>query len=328
MPAVQAAREAARRMQCTNNLKQIALAAHNYHDVHGAFCPGNLWFAAIGDNTGLRGDCAIGEIVSDKATENNKSIYCGMIGWPAFLLPFMEAGNTYSLIDFTSRAYTDHVGYGYPPHDSDSACGDSTDTNKVTAARSTPSSLQCPSTPLQDVGQKDYSANGYQGAPERVISGSTTAHHAHGPFGGLFWTNSGTRIADIIDGTSHTIMFAESSHVLNPTGSVTSTGDYSKDFSNPFFFVNHMGQGYVITRRPCSSPCTYPVNPVNQFNNNKYVRSWHKGGANACLADGSVTFIPDTIDFAVYEASFTRCFGGYDKTVGCPYFGGGVETIR
>src|SRR5712671_3528288 len=69
LPAVQAAREAARRMQCGNNTKQLALAMHNYHDVYGSFPPGR--------------------------TSSNISAH-------AHLLPYIEQGNLYQLVDFSS----------------------------------------------------------------------------------------------------------------------------------------------------------------------------------------------------------------------------------
>jgi prepilin-type N-terminal cleavage/methylation domain-containing protein len=72
LPAVQAAREAARRMQCTNNLKQLGLASHNFHDTMNFLPP-----AFIGDN-------------SEDAT-------VGWATWGAFVMPYLEAGNQYSL---------------------------------------------------------------------------------------------------------------------------------------------------------------------------------------------------------------------------------------
>lgn len=76
LPAVQQAREAARRTQCKNNLKQIGLALHNYHDVARAFPPG--WIAV--DDTG-----------SPSAHEGTSGV-----GWAAMILPYLEQGNIYS----------------------------------------------------------------------------------------------------------------------------------------------------------------------------------------------------------------------------------------
>ena len=76
LPAVQAAREAARRAQCVNNLKQIALALHNYHDTIGTFPPGGIddvnWFGTWWN-------------------------------WPAFILPQLEQRNIYNAINFSLR---------------------------------------------------------------------------------------------------------------------------------------------------------------------------------------------------------------------------------
>ena len=71
LPAVQAAREAARRSQCTNNMKQFGIAFHNYHDTYQAFSPGNIQ-------------------QSHWTVEKHGGVADGCIGWAAFILPFME----------------------------------------------------------------------------------------------------------------------------------------------------------------------------------------------------------------------------------------------
>jgi len=81
LPAVQAAREAARRMQCSNNLKQIGLSLHNYHDAHKRFPPGVVQQQADPQFVPNAGNV-------------NPPIESW--GWGAFLLPFMEQGNLYS----------------------------------------------------------------------------------------------------------------------------------------------------------------------------------------------------------------------------------------
>ena len=81
LPAVQAAREAARRTQCSNNLKQLGLAVQNYHDIRQEICP-----AYLTTDTGATNDC-----------DPN-----GYAAWPILLLPFMEQGNVYDLVDLGS----------------------------------------------------------------------------------------------------------------------------------------------------------------------------------------------------------------------------------
>jgi prepilin-type N-terminal cleavage/methylation domain-containing protein/prepilin-type processing-associated H-X9-DG protein len=79
LPAVQAAREAARRMQCSNNLKQVGLALHLYHDAYSKFPPGDYYNATTG--------------------------YVGW-PWPSLVLEFIEQGNAYKRIDFTFGSNT------------------------------------------------------------------------------------------------------------------------------------------------------------------------------------------------------------------------------
>ena len=82
LPAVQSAREAARRMQCTNNLKQIGLAIHNYHDVQNRF-PSGFIFQAPG--------------MANRADRPNRA---AGFSWHTFILPFVEQANLYNQLNF------------------------------------------------------------------------------------------------------------------------------------------------------------------------------------------------------------------------------------
>src|SRR5688500_11661433 len=88
LPAVQAAREASRRSSCGNNAKQLTLAFQNYHDTLNSMPPGNVWTSAMYGTDSNPG----GQIM-------------GSFGWPAFILPYMEANTVYERIDFKLPAY-------------------------------------------------------------------------------------------------------------------------------------------------------------------------------------------------------------------------------
>ena len=313
LPAVQAAREAARRMQCTNNLKQFGLAMHNYHDTYKYLPPGNTFFNARNSANPLTGTglgCEAG------------GVYHGMMGWPAFILPQIEGASLYSSIDFTKRAYTNYCVHANPYGHSTSnpTCGD--EANKE-AGSNAPSAFMCPSTArsVAPIGsQKDYAVNGGAELPERTTTeniGITVGdpNGNRGPYTGLFWCNSRCDLASITDGTSHTFMVLELS-------SVSLSGANVQGFSaNPFISVGHWSDGYGMFTH--SGVRNIEPNCLAYHEDTRTPRSFHPGGLNACLADGSVQFVSETVESNVYYATFTRASANYPAGQGGAKAGGG-----
>jgi len=169
LPAVQKAREAAARIQCANNLKQIGLALHGYHDARQCFPPGYLAAAPY----------------TDGATDTSPGW-----GWEAFLLPYVEQGNLYREIDFTqpvasSPAIRTIVKVYLCPSDSPPQVPFAvTDATGATLALAAPSS---------------YAATVGQDASD--VADPTGD--------GIFYRNSRTRFADITDGASQTVMVGD-----------------------------------------------------------------------------------------------------------------------
>ena len=313
LPAVQAAREAARRMQCTNNLKQFGLAMHNYHDTYKTFPPGNTLFNEKNSANPLTGTglgCEAG------------GVYHGMMGWPAFILPQMEGASLYSSIDFTKRAYTNYCVHAnaYGHSTANPTCGD--EVNKE-AGSNAPSAFRCPTTPssVAPIGsQKDYAVNGGAELPERTTTdsvGPITAdqNKQRGPFTGLFWCNSRCDLSSIVDGTSHTFMVLEASSVTLIPASKQS---YS---ANPFISVGHWSDGYAMFTH--HSVRNIEPNCLAYHEDTRTARSFHPGGLNACMADGSVHFVSETCDMAVWMATFTRAAASYPVWQGDSKAGGG-----
>jgi prepilin-type N-terminal cleavage/methylation domain-containing protein/prepilin-type processing-associated H-X9-DG protein len=280
LPAVQAARETARRMQCGSHFKQLTLALHNYHDTHRAFPAGRT----------LQG-----------------------ISTHAFLLPFIEQGNVHELIDF----------------------GSAWDQTRNDLARGTAIPIfQCPSdsqTALPD----GWAANNYRvNQGSGILWGLPPANAAdpnHGMAGpnGVFYLNSWTRMAGILDGTSHTAALSE-----HGTGDFNNGAWHRSDTfwpqTNPltpdeamrdclaidptnlaFQRVSNVGapwlQGYHSTSiyfhvsPPNSRSCMFPPGRIATS-----AQSSHPGGVNLSLCDGSVRFVSETINLAVWRALGTR----------------------
>jgi prepilin-type N-terminal cleavage/methylation domain-containing protein/prepilin-type processing-associated H-X9-DG protein len=285
VPAVQKVREAAGRMSCSNNLRQLALAFHNHNDSLGSFPPG----AYAPPGAMLRNN----HWAPGWHDPNNSCCPWGIFSWSARILPYIEQDNLYRLIDFTQPAYALHIPEDHNlspwvgPNDDRGPAVTTTAAGNIAAAGRTPKTFICPSAPRGTFGdpsmQKDYAVV-YDGGrslgienccPERTTVGSS------GPYAGIGWVNSAVRIADITDGTSNTFMILEKSNFSNQSWCSQGMG------CNEFFWVHHQSQGMVTTSEP----------PNFSVNNSRAAEGPHPTGLMAAFADGHVQFISNAIDF-------------------------------
>ncbi|WP_339906949.1 DUF1559 domain-containing protein [Symmachiella dynata] len=195
LPAVQQAREAARRTQCRNNLKQIGLALHNYHDTSLTFPPGTLF----GDDD---------------------------FGWAAFILPGLDQGNLYKQIDFSND--DEVVGENKPILLQPGV------TDTVLAVYTCPSSTLRTHSFLQVGARAPFDLGGHAKNDYSACLGSGGGSIT-GMFGKIKDNNSPTRIKHVIDGTSNTICVGEgnTADARAVTGLPTGTpgpNDNVKDF--------------------------------------------------------------------------------------------------
>jgi prepilin-type N-terminal cleavage/methylation domain-containing protein len=303
VPAVQKVRAAADAASCRNNLKQLALAANNYHDSYKHFMPGN------GIPPGQTPPTFTG-IWSDPKFNG---LPWGTFGWPAYILPFVEGDNVYKLINFNYPAFTPFFEeYGANPRspavltnagvlvekDGNNGFGDLV--NKQ-AALSMPSVFICPSARRGQSGNenymKDYGINGGLQSLGCCAERSTTKSAE-----GMAWLGSRVRIADVLDGTSNTFLFFD---LMN----YAFHGREDQGFgSNPFFFVQEAGQGYVTGSTNGTLAGAWV--PNDETSNHRGPESDHVGGGVfAAMVDGHVTWVPNSVTPAVYLAAFTRAGG-------------------
>ena len=277
LPAVQAAREAARRMQCSNNLKQIGLSLHNYESSYKVFPAGNI----VNNRNGV--------VSGDGWT------------WHARILPFVEQTALYNQV--SSVMGTD--------------IGGTTSAPQLLAGRDTRLSFfQCPTHPD---GVANPSKNGYQLSTYNAVCGSTTfndgaevdnfnaiAYRGNG----MFFLNSKVRFGDITDGTTNTFLVAEVQDELkgSPNSNRWPGSDRKYCFSgggdgNPPTDITE----YLVGMES-NDPINANIRDSSGFYNNtgEYAGSYHTGGAQFVLGDGSVRFISQNIDMPTYRALSTR----------------------
>jgi prepilin-type N-terminal cleavage/methylation domain-containing protein/prepilin-type processing-associated H-X9-DG protein len=289
LPAVQAAREASRRMACGSNLKQLALATHNYESTYQKLPPG--WIASPGlmhtSNTGGTGRDG-----------------WGSWGWGAIILKYVEQSGLSETLDVGQTDMRTAL-----------------DTPNLLALMQQPYPVfRCPSDVAPLLNDK-RPITGFANQA-RLLATSNYVGWNSGSFGwipgtgapqdrlGIFAMNSKTKLADVKDGLANTFAFGERAYKIttNSFGRPVSCGaavifgnrwgnHRENSRRNPLFGNTNtlgLGEGHINSTLTGS-----PTNPG--LNNNSIcargVFSYHPGGAQFALVDGSVHFINDTIDW-------------------------------
>jgi prepilin-type N-terminal cleavage/methylation domain-containing protein/prepilin-type processing-associated H-X9-DG protein len=314
LPAVQSAREAARRAQCTNNLKQLGIATHNYEGPIGSYPLGTIAAVWPGDPTLSPGNYRWGAL--------------------AFLTPYLEQTAVFNALNFLFPMYgpgtTNPPGQIYPPN--------YTSVNTMVAL------FLCPSDRMERLTTADgfLGGTGRQFAPTnyQFCAGSGSSGGDVTIADGVFRENLITRNQDITDGLSNTAFTSES---LLGSGGVRSIAANAGPYDPNVLFASVTWEGSAaasVTTTSCLQPVSYSPNRLFSWADGSYsqglynhyyppntlymdcivgvtgindgwkaARSRHPGGANVLFGDGSVHYVKNSINVAVWSGIGTRAGG-------------------
>ena len=291
LPAVQKVRAAANRSTCQNNLKQIALACHNYHDAKGMFPSGN---------TVPPGQAQVYPPAYTGAWSDPRfaGLPYGTFSWAALILPYIEGNAVYSSINFNVPAFTPWFQeYGSDTGGRPQPYGDPANAQ---AATSMPKVFVCPAArrarPANE--QKDYGING------GTQTGGCCAERTDGvtrSVDGMAYLGSKVKATQVADGTSSTFFFFD---MANNAVHGRISADKG---SNPFFFVNEAGQGYVIGSSGGSLATV--LLPNESIDNQRGPYSDHPRAVQAAFVDGHVAYVREEITPSAYYYAFTKAGG-------------------
>jgi len=284
LPAVQAAREAARRTECTNKMKQMGLALQNHHDRFGRFPP-----------------------AGDKGAYSGKTGAQWGMSWAFFLLPEVEQNSLFDQINNYTKS--SQPGYNH--------------SNVQAIVKNVQlDSFLCPSSDLpvnsankNHSGQTTvihYTAIGgaaYGLGGNNVVT--KTTEHKDGTYGnssnsGILYANSATKIRDITDGTSNTMIVGEvSSYFRRGTSKLH---NYRPSYTYGWTMGGAYDWNHADTRGMNWTTVRYKINYSLPANNssipdgittnpgaNTPLNSNHPGGCVVAISDGSTSFLPETI---------------------------------
>jgi prepilin-type N-terminal cleavage/methylation domain-containing protein/prepilin-type processing-associated H-X9-DG protein len=298
LPAVNAARESARRIQCANNFKQVGLAMHSYHTANNAFPQGT--------------------------TDHNTPNYEGW-SWAVRILPQMEAGNAFAKIDFSEDGFIGST------NQKNKQLLDGT----FVATYWCPSS-PCPRFYSQDAWNGNHEINvgcmvGIAGAADDP-SGDTRYDMGQSPdrthaWNGVLFAHSNVRIEDIRDGTTNTIMVGETSDMGWRTGYPNEKFDCRGMFPHGFWIGadrqsastapgdKRVFNTTVIYQRPLGTKeCDLgqfgqTSKAGHNYDNQIPIQAAHPGGAYLLFADGSSQFLSENIEFGLFKLLAIRDSG-------------------
>ena len=284
LPAVQAARESARRTQCTNNLKQWGVALHNYHGSLGSFPMGALWTNGKGEEIPVLFD--------------GRRVHFRMV-----LLPYMEQLNIHDQIDFSANPHNPWWPVWYR--------------HNFSATETTYSQLFCPS---DDGGthvinpsspNQKWARTNYMGMYTGFQIGDLLKYDPR--LLAFFDGNRSTKIKDILDGTSNTIAMTEG---LRQQDGPDGRGSAWSDQPCGGFVFSELGPNSPLPDRCYPSPSWWCVDPDPtcvpgdaMTTDTSAARSRHPGGVVALFADGSARFISESIDLDSWRAAATIMAG-------------------
>jgi prepilin-type N-terminal cleavage/methylation domain-containing protein/prepilin-type processing-associated H-X9-DG protein len=287
LPAVQSIREAAARMQCSNNLKQLGLAGHNFHVDNNHFPP---YFGVNAPD---------GSVYPESPPANKRLVYGS---WFAHLLPYVEQGNLYDRVlkdvqasgwnqphwDTTAPSYPGPIviqpynGHSYVYQSSTGGGGTGYHVNGIWidgVHQATFKVLRCPSDPTNFNGT---CYGDYWGATNYLANYNAFTKRPVG-----VWAPA-IRILDISDGTSNTVFFGEGYATCDSIGRIAL---YS-------WFYNNFGLDWYQQ----ANTLMFQDNPAPKNCDNWRAQSGHVGGMNVGLADGSVRRVNASVSQATWTS--------------------------
>ncbi|GAA4421102.1 DUF1559 domain-containing protein [Bremerella cremea] len=293
LPAVQQAREAARRMDCANRMKQLQLAIHNYHDTFLAFPSGVI---------NNRGDNPNGAHGSGTPAIGGS--------WSLLILSHIEQSAMHDQFMVIAQSEVEVADW----------LGNSRYTSQgMNVGSEQLDAMLCPSHPTTSeklangTGLEDLARGNYVACYGKAGYGAV--HTNNGDEGGVFGNNSGFSMRDVTDGTANTISLSELQFRL-PSG----TGPSYQD-SRGVWAYGAMGAACFSTKTGPNSttpdgvwgcrnfpeegmPCTQIGSPYTEMYS--AARSYHPGGVMGAMTDGSVRFLSETVDLAIWQALGSR----------------------
>lgn len=279
LPAVQQAREAARRSQCKNNMKQLGLSLHNYVETHGVFPPSELG----------NGRCAA----------NTTPTSCSMnLNGLVLLLPFLEQAALYNSFNFDQAFNTENGIISPPagPATAVSVCGGTATPNTTTAQNATRSLtiFSCPSDSSDRFSANYRHRTSYDFIIFRYYQECNVWSMRSATLRAMFEDNSFCRTRDITDGMSNTAMMAETRKACCLNGS--NANWYDRGYTQT---------GVTLRDNPSNRFERLPYNPpstsgdiLGDWTN---TGSFHTGGIDLLLADGSVRFLSQNTSAVVRQ---------------------------